>query len=494
MGTALFGVIDGPDLKAASEQLKDSKSYLDGIELRLDRFQATDLPELKAFLLSCGLPVIFTVRRKDQGGSFNGSEQQRLSLIESLCALQPAYVDLEWDVDNAFRKKLFESHPQIKFISSYHDLQGTPEDLAALYAKIKTPFAHLYKMALTAKSPNDALKLLTFASTHPDQGQLIATCMGKEGSLTRILAPIVGCALTYASTGREDSSQLGLFTAQEMQERYHFRKLNKETSIYCLIGNPVDKSLGPIVHNAVFEQLQLNAVYVKAALKSEELELFFQLTKHLPFKGFSITMPHKEAVIAFLDQISIQTRVIGACNTIHHTGNLRIGYNTDGIGALNALEKKAIVYGKHLVFVGAGGAAKGLVFEAVERGAYVTIINRTPEKAIEIAKNIGGEGGGWELFPKVCKAGYDALINCTPDSDLIEEEWILPEKIVMDLVYIPKKTPFLVKAERKKCQIVFGYEMFIGQALEQLRIWFPEGTPFDQATAIIQEKVAKELG
>jgi len=89
--------------------------------------------------------------------------------------------------------------------------------------------------------------------------------------------------------------------------------------------------------------------------------------------------------------------------------------------------------------------------------------------------------------------GYDVIINCIPESDLVDEKWILPEKIAMDIVYIPKNTPFLAKALQKKCKIIYGYEMFIGQALEQERIWFPEEIDSEKVYSIIEEKVVGAL-
>jgi 3-dehydroquinate dehydratase/shikimate dehydrogenase len=204
-------------------------------------------------------------------------------------------------------------------------------------------------------------------------------------------------------------------------------------------------------------------------------------------------MPLKEAVMPHLTQVSIDSRVIGSSNTIKITPSEIIGYTTDGIGALNPIERRMIVFGKHLVIVGAGGSAKSVALEAFHRGAFVTIINRTAERAIEIATIVKGRGGGWELFPQVCEMGYDVIINCTPESDLIDEQWILPEKIAMDIVYIPKNTSFLVKASQKKCQLVFGYEMFVSQALEQERIWFPDDIDFDKAYTTIEEKVTSSL-
>ncbi len=489
MSTLLFGALSGPDFKAVEALLEKSRPFIDGIELRLDHFSTIDKDALKAFLQKCGLPVMLTLRRKDQGGSFHGSETERLDLLESLCALQPAFVDLEYDVPADYRKKLFESYPNIAFLSSFHDFSHMPADLEDVFQKVKTPHAHIYKIAVTAKSCLDALKVLGFVQSHSDKDKIIGIAMGEEGKPTRILAPVAGSYLTYAALSSDRSTAPGQLTAEQLQKTYRFAKLNRQTEIFCLIGDPVDKSLGTIVHNAVFEDAGLNAVYINMRVKKEEIAAFFSLVHALPFKGFSVTMPLKEEVMPFLSEASPQARAIGACNTIKVVGRVQMGYNTDGIGALNAIERREKVLGKHIVFVGAGGAAKALIYEAIRRGAIVTVINRTAEKAVEIANAYGCRGGGWELLPEVCETGYDVIVNCTPESDLIEERWILPGKIAMDIVYVPKNTPFLVKASQKKCRIVFGYEMFAGQAVEQERLWFPDTIDFDKAYHIIEEKV-----
>jgi 3-dehydroquinate dehydratase / shikimate dehydrogenase len=493
MSTLLFGVIPGPNIESAEHLLSQGKPHVDGIELRLDHFEKIDERALRAFLKSCGLPVMFTVRRNDQGGAFLGTEDERLELLKSLSALQPAYLDLEYDVPADFRKNLFEAYPGVSFLSSYHDFSHTPEDLEAIYNKMKTPHAHIYKMAFTAKSSLDGLRLLEFMQSRPKNEKMVGICMGEEGKLTRILAPVVGSFLTYATIVDDAPTAPGQITAKELQEIYRFRQLNRQTKIYCVIGDPVDKSLGHFIHNAVFAEKKANAVYLRIRIKTEELPSCFKLVLKLPFKGLSVTMPLKEAIVPLLAQISIETRVIGACNTIQIKEGLMIGFNTDGIGALDAIERRGLVFGRHLVFIGAGGAAKALIFEAAQRGAYVSIINRTPDKAIEFATMVKGRGGGFDLFPEVCEQGYDMIIKCIPESDPIDEKWILPGKIAMDIVYIPKNTPFLIKASQKKCQIVYGYEMFIGQAVEQERIWFPEWTEFEKAYAIIEEKVTSAL-
>lgn len=489
MRTLLFGVITNPDFKTIASQ----KMYIDGIEVRLDYFEHIDEEAINSFLKECGLPVMLTLRRNDQGGRFSGTEKERLDLLEALCELGPAYVDLEYDVPEDYRKRLFETYPSISFLSSYHDFSKTPDDLEEVLRKLKSPYVHLYKIAVTAISCLDALKVLSFVRVHSHENKIIGIAMGEEGQITRILAPVAGSFLTYAPLSVDDSTAPGQITAREMQEIYHFRNLNRETAIYSLIGDPVTKSLGAVIHNAVFEDAHINAVYIKVRVAKEDLQALLSKARELPFKGFSVTMPLKEVILSMLSQTSIQTKVIGACNTVLVSDHQMIGFNTDGIGALDAIEEKCLVYGKHVVIVGAGGSAKSIAFEAVQRGAYVTLINRTPEKALEIANILGCQWGGLELFKKVSEKGYDILINCTPDSNVIAEQWILPGKIVMDIVYIPKNIPFLVKALKKNCQIVYGYEMFVYQALEQQRIWFPETIDADKVFAIILKQVTSAL-
>jgi len=462
MRTLLFGVIQGPDMQTAARLALEAQPDIDGIELRLDLFADVNQVDLQAFMRRCPLPVMLTVRR------------QHFALLEALCALAPAYIDLEYDFPLDLRQQLFEAHPHITFLSSYHDFSSTPEDLQALYNRVKTPYAPITKLAVTAKTSNDALRMLLFVQeVSKSQEKIIGICMGEEGRASRILAPIAGNYLTYAPLAHSaESVALGQLTAKELQESYRFRLLTPTTALYALVGDPVDKSLGNLVHNAVFKRLNLNALYIKIAVRAGDLTAFFALALQLPFHGFSVTMPHKEGVVPLLHDSSSQVQKFGSCNTVVVRDRKMTGFNTDAAGALDAIEQRTKVHGKRILFIGAGGSARALVFEAAERGAHVLVVNRTAEKALELAQTVvGGQGGGVELFPEVAAKGYDIIVNCTPSHTPTYEEWILPDTIAMDIVYLPKYTPFLLAAARKNCRLVFGYEMFINQAVEQQRIW-----------------------
>ena len=227
------------------------------------------------------------------------------------------------------------------------------------------------------------------------------------------------------------------------------------------------KSPGHIHHNSVFQARKLNAVYVKMIVKSEELSEFVQLAKACNIRGLSVTIPLKEKIVPLVSKIDPKTAKIGAINTLRFEKDLIYGTNTDGKGALDAIEKKMQVEGKRVVLIGAGGAARGIAFEARARGASLIILNRTRERAEELAQAVQGIGGSLSDVPE----NGDILINCSPDPMPIDPSKIHSKMIVMDVVYAPKETPFLKEALNKGCQVVYGEEMFYNQAAEQTRFW-----------------------
>lgn len=162
--------------------------------------------------------------------------------------------------------------------------------------------------------------------------------------------------------------------------------ISGKTRVCAIIGNPIDHSLSPIMHNAAFKELGLNLVYVAFTIKTEELKSAINGVKSLGFKGLNITMPHKNEIINYLDEVEATAKSIGAVNTILNRKGRLIGYNTDGIGAMIALQKKGIMFQeKKLVLLGSGGAAKAIAYEAVKDVGELVIVNRTLEKAKKMA-------------------------------------------------------------------------------------------------------------
>ena len=356
---------------------------------------------------------------------------------------KPLLCDLDWE------------KAETGDIVSYHNFQETP-DLEDLLDKMKGkhPQARYYKLATFASSTLDALKMVELQK----QG-VIGVCMGPLGTLTRICAPIFGAPIAYAPLSEEEKNAPGQLLVDELQTIYHFRKLNSETKIFGLIGDPVHRSLGHLFHNDYFRSQGINGVYVKMVVRPHELEEFLAMVKRLPFGGLSVTAPLKEVILSYLDEIDPQARAIGAVNTVVFRSRKLIGYNTDGEAAIDVLGS---VKNRRIVVLGAGGAARAIIYTALERKARVCIVNRTSPRAEALAREWGCD---WSLTVPP----YDILINATSASLPIEPKWILPNSRLIDIALY--ETEFLREAKRKKCRNKNGLPMYFQQALKQQKLW-----------------------
>ncbi len=400
--------------------LLDANQCADLIEFRLDLFD--DLSSLAYLRSRCMRPVIFTMQ----------------SLNPKLLELKPDYIDLP----HTASKKEFASIPStIKRICSFHDFEKTPENLDAIYQKISTLPAELYKVATYAHSTLDALRLLLFVR----KTGVIGVAMGEQGHLSRILAPVVGSPWTYAPLDYSHQTAEGQLLLQHLKGIYRTHELTSKSRLFGLIGDPVSHSISHRTHNQIFEIFGIDAVYVKMRVKKEELAQFLPLAQQLGFEGLSVTMPLKEAIFE------------QPTNTLKLTSSIT-GRNTDGIGALNSIEKKIKVKGKQLALVGAGGAAKAIAYEAKKRGAHVTFYNRTKRK-------------GTLPLHTISTATYDILVNTVPHP---VDVTALHNTHVMDIVVKSQNARLLADAEKKGCVIIEGIEMFMKQAVEQFMWWFHE--------------------
>jgi 3-dehydroquinate dehydratase/shikimate dehydrogenase len=429
-------------------------------ELRLDLFPNIEMEKIRAFIQSTVSAVMLTLRKESQGGKFKRTEGERQAFIEELLALGPSFFDLEWDMDPVFLRRVIAQYPETKFVLSYHNFEQTPTDLGAIYASMQEIPAYTYKMACKVHSTNDALKMLLFGK---ERSKVSVICMGEKGEFARVLAGVMGNVVNYACLNGESKTGPGQLSFVELTENYHYYALNENTAIYGLIGDPVEKSPGHRHHNAVFRARGCNAIYVKMEVKPEELEEFMVLAQKMGIRGLSVTIPLKEKIVPFV----ATSDLTGAINTLRFEKGEVLGINTDGLGALDAIEKKGSVRGKKVVLLGAGGAARAIAFEAKARGALLLILNRTVQRALDLAKELGCEGGSLSDVPP----DYDILINSSPEPMPIAETWIRPETIAMDVVYSPRETLFLRAALDRGCRVVYGEEMYLNQAARQTAFW-----------------------
>lgn len=461
--------IVGPTYELARAQITAATASADLLELRLDLLTQIDLTALRAFLANTTLPILFTLRSRQQGGACDRSLPERCLLLHQLAALRPAYMDLESDLPISFTSELSATYSKIKWIFSHHNHEGTPQDLDALLRTMQHPNAFCYKIAVMAQSSLDTLRLLTWAKNK----NVIPISMGPLGQVSRVLAPVLSQpGITFACLDDVSITAPGQLSATTLKDIYRYSTLSPSTAIYGLIGQPIDRSIGHLFHNKTFRDQKIDAVYVKIAVNPEELAIFLEYAKKLPFQGLSVTMPLKELIIPYLDQIEPMAKQIGAVNTLAFSNEKIIGYNTDGAGALEALETLGPVAGKRLLIVGAGGAARAIAFVGAQRRASVVILNRSKERAEELADAVGGVGAGLDQMHDYHKQGYDILVNTTPLEQPIDPTYILPNTIYMDINTKHTDTPLIAAARSKGCVVAPGYQMFVNQAAHQYQLWF----------------------
>ncbi|MBT5305733.1 MAG: shikimate dehydrogenase, partial [Candidatus Scalindua sp.] len=312
--------------------------------------------------------------------------------------------------------------------------------------------------------------------------------------ISRILTSKFGGFLAFASLEKGKESAPGQLTVNELSKIYHFNEINKETKLYGIIGNPVSHSMSPAIHNASFIEKGLNNVYVP--LKIANIGTFMKECRRMDFQGFSVTIPHKESVLPFLNNIDHTAKKIGAINTIVNQDGKLTGYNTDCMAAIMGLEcslkeTNDTLSNKKISIIGAGGAARAVAFGLKEKGCDITIFNRTIERAEKLSHDVKCR---FERFEELYKLDSDILINTTPigmfpdiDQTPIPKNILKEAMIVFDAIYNPVETRLLRDAKEKGCHTVNGLSMFINQAAEQFRLWTNIDPPVELMTNIVKE-------
>ncbi len=269
-------------------------------------------------------------------------------------------------------------------------------------------------------------------------------------------------------------------------------KPDASTTLYGIIGHPVSHSLSPAMHNAAFNALGINGVYL--AFDVTDLPSAVKGIKALGIKGLSVTIPHKVEIMGFLDEVDEVARRIGAVNTIVNRDGRLWGGNTDWIGAVKALEEQTQIEGKRAVVLGAGGSARAVCAGLKERGALVHIVNRTVENARKLAERFDCS---WSGFDEIQDMEGEILVNTTsvgmePDSHKTPVPSAITERfsIVMDIVYAPLKTRLLDEAEKAGCVTINGLRMLLLQAVAQFELWTGEKAPVDVMEKILYSRFA----
>jgi 3-dehydroquinate dehydratase / shikimate dehydrogenase len=326
------------------------------------------------------------------------------------------------------------------------------------------------------------------ARAHP-KTPMVLIAMGEMGFATRVLSTAIGGLYTYAAPSAAAGTASGQVSAHQLRHLYRVEKFTRDARIYGVIADPVRHSISPAVHNRAFQARRADAVYLPFLVKSLQLKDFLVLADKLPLAGFSVTIPHKQKILRYLDLIDPLARRIGAVNTVWRKGGKWRGANTDIFGIKVPLGRRIRLAKASVLIAGNGGAARGAAFTLAEAGARLAVTGRNPDRVRALAKACGAEA----LSREQAEARtFDVLIHATPlgmfpkcEQCFFEER--VPAKLVFDTVYNPMETMLARMAKAQGATVIPGLEMFIEQATRQFEIWTGESAP-----RAVMEKAALE--
>lgn len=251
--------------------------------------------------------------------------------------------------------------------------------------------------------------------------------------------------------------------------------IDAKTDLYCIFGNPVGHSKSPLIQNACFIHYGINAAYL--AFETKGIKPGTDALRNLNIKGASVTIPFKENIIEFLDEISEDAKLMGAVNTVLNKNKKLYGFNTDCMAAISPLKPLGIK-NKKVAIIGAGGAAQAVAYGIDKEGGSLIIINRTVDKGERLASKFHGEFFGLNELEQMDHLSADIIINTTSigmhphiEDIPISSRFLNPSMIVMDVVYTPLKTRLLKEADQKGCTTIDGLSMFLHQGAAQFKIW-----------------------
>jgi 3-dehydroquinate dehydratase/shikimate dehydrogenase len=493
-----------------------AESGADMVELRIDEFTEHDQVEL--LLRDAPLPTVVTCRPKWEGGDSVLDEADRFALLDKVVESDATYIDYEL--------KAFATCPPNKdrdvrpgSIVSSHDFTGRPERLYGILDQLNQSGGDVVKIAWTARTIRDNLE--AFEILQHRTKPTIALCMGEAGLLSRVLAGKFGAFLTFASLNKQGATAPGQATLAEMKKLYRWDAVGPKTKVYGVIAHPVMHSMSPAIHNAAFDQIGYDGVYLPMLVNPgyESFKAFME--SFVPFagldlSGLSVTLPHKENALRYLKEVGAEVEElaqrIGAVNTIliDRSGpSPRLaGRNTDYAAILDSITstlgiERADLANYRVAVLGAGGTGRTAVAALAHYGATVVIYNRTQERAEALAAEFNGRSGKVVAarLEKLCDSCCQIYINTTSvgmypniDASPLGEAApkFTPQTLVFDTIYNPMKTRLLQQAEAAEAKTIGGVEMFVRQAAAQFEAWTALPAPALTMRNVIERKLATD--
>ena len=259
---------------------------------------------------------------------------------------------------------------------------------------------------------------------------------------------------------------------------------------FAVIGDPIDHSLSPTIHNAAYRELGIECTYIAYKVDKGELATGIESLKKIKIAGFNVTIPHKIEMMRYLDNVDETCKKIGAVNTVLNDDGILRGFNTDMDGFLEPIKRKEIQIKNSKIFLlGAGGASRAIIAGFQKEGAdNIVIANRTKENGDELARfsnDIGLDATSVQLDAmNELNSKFDFIVNASSlglkgEKNIIPSSLMDEQTTVYDIVYKPLKTDLINTAKENNCEIIYGYEMLLGQAIRSFEIWLDQKAPYE---------------
>ena len=407
--------------------------------------------------------------------------------IKDIAGKRPKVLcDIEWDI--AEDERLAWLKPE-RLIISYHNFEDPIEKEDKIFNSILEMPAKVIKFAIKGKTISDCFRVKQNIETAQyEDREMIGIAMDEPGVISRVLGPSWGSYQTYASLAGGKGSAPGQITIDEMMRVYRVKDIDDDTLFTGLIGNPVSHSVSPAMHNAAFVANRIKGVYLP--LLVDDLGEFFEKfvrpsSQELDWnlRGLSVTIPHKVNVIPFMDELSETAQAVGAVNTITVEEDDLVGDNTDVAGAMAPLEKLTSLHDARVAVIGAGGAARAVIYGLTEAQSDVTVFGKRIEASDALADEFKIKSAAWS---KLCQDDFDIVINTTPigmtghvAENTIPDLAVTKCKIYYDLVYNPLETELMRTATAAGVKVIGGLDMLVAQGAEQFVLWTLQQAPVD---------------
>lgn len=528
--TYLTVPISAKGINEAEEQIKAACSAgAEILELRTDYLVhlSVDLALQvinAARQIAPSLPIIVTCRDYHQGGALRHPNQLRAGVLAAAVRAGADFVDVEYGnfLSDAIRGKItlaLSAVANTRLILSAHNFQTKFKNIKRTYWEIvNASTGAIPKLVYCAHHINDCFDILDLL--HDRKGDLIAFCMDEPGFVTRIIAKKLDVFLSFASIDEKTATAPGQPAVRQLKDIYRWDAINAETELYGVIGSPVAHSLSPAVHNACFAEAGLNKVYLPLLVAGgqQEFNAFMDNCFSRPwlnFRGFSVTIPHKENAIEYVKSkqgiVDPIAEKIGAVNTligdstseaenrklkIENNKSIR-AYNTDCPAALGTITSslgidRAGLKKMPVAVIGAGGVARAIVAGLADAKAKVIIYNRTVEKAKKLAHEFKCDYAGLD-DPRKLKAKL--VINCTSigmfpnvENTPVDAKFLNKDMAVFDTIYNPAETLLLKQAKSIGCRTISGLDMFVNQAAEQFKLFTGQSANVETMRGILTQK------